>query len=683
MIHSSVNSHPIYIVQLLIGLIAFVTVTAQEIPVQLQQQLENLTGNTEEETEDDNYLQMLERYSRRPLNINEADEEVLNALGMLSEFQILNLIRHRQILGNLISVYELQAVPGWDLQTIRNLLPFITTNSSAEVRASFPKRFQDGTHTVLLRTSRILENQKGFGRSDAGVKYNGSPYKIFARYRYSYRNLLQFGWVGDKDAGEQFFRGPQVVGFDFNSFHLFARKLGRIESLALGDYLVNLGQGLIQWQGLAFGKSAEATAVKRQSSVLRAYNSAGEYNFHRGAGITMRHKRFEWTGFVSSKKLSANTNEDSTGKYVSSIIRSGYHRTTSEIEDRYVLKQLALGGNIRYKCHGVQLGINLIHHSFSLPLRKEEQLYNLFSIKGRSWTNFSTDYSFTLKNTHLFGELAFDQHLHRALLTGCLVSADPAVDIAIVYRNIDRQYQAINANAFTENSSVSNEKGIYVGLSIRPAFNWKINLYFDYYQFPWLKYLIDAPSFGKEILFQLTHTPSKNVELQARLNRSLRMQEAPRNAPIDFLWPVDKTGLQLILDYAFSKSFRFRSRTQMVWLGIQDENGFSLSLDGQYKPSARSYSVSARLQFFETSGYNSRLYIFENDVLYSHSIPAVFGNGLRYYLLTQIKIAKKITFGFRLAQTMYRGQEEIGSGLDLIHGNRKTELKTQIVFSLN
>ena len=60
---------------------------------------------------------------------------------------------------------------------------------------------------------------------------------------FAYKNLLQFGVVGDKDAGEQFFSGAQNLGFDFYSIHLFARNVGRIKALALGDFTVNMGQG--------------------------------------------------------------------------------------------------------------------------------------------------------------------------------------------------------------------------------------------------------------------------------------------------------------------------------------------------------------------------------------------------------------------------------------------------------
>jgi len=100
--------------------------------------------------------------------------------------------------------------------------------------------------------------------------YPGSPQKVFIRYKYQYKNLLQYGVVGEKDAGEQFFKGSQKQGFDFYSVHFFVKNIGVIKSLALGDYTVSLGQGLTQWQSLAFKKSADVLSVKRQSPVRTA-----------------------------------------------------------------------------------------------------------------------------------------------------------------------------------------------------------------------------------------------------------------------------------------------------------------------------------------------------------------------------------------------------------------------------
>jgi len=657
-----------------------ITCCAQEI--MMQQQLENLVDANEEETEDDGFLQQMERYRRNPLNINEANEDELGMLSIVNASQVSNFIRYRQMLGKLISVYELQAVPGWDPALIRKLLPFITVLNTPLLTTALTGRLHEGSHTLMLRVSRVMEKQKGFSAGGGGTKYNGSVLRIFARYKYSYKNLLQFGWTGDKDAGEQFFRGRQRMGFDFNSVHLFARKLGAVEALALGDFSVNLGQGLIQWQSLAFKKSGETMGVKRQSPVLRPYNSAGEYNFYRGVGVTIRKRFVEWTVFASIRQLSANRNEDSSGAFVSSIITSGYHRTNAEEADRHVLKQFVSGAAVRYRRSRMQIGLNAIHYSFSLPLKKRDEPYNLFAIRGRQWMNASVDHSYTWRNIHLFGEVAIDRNMSTAILQGCMISAAANIDISVVYRNIAKEYQALNASAFTENASPSNERGCYVGFSIRPVYGWKLDMYADFYQFPWLKYLIDAPSYGKDFLIQLTYTPSKQVELQGRIGHSLRMQEAPRAEATDYLTPVYKTSSQLQLNYALSKDFTFRSRMQILWLlREQRETGFSLSLDALYKPGAKPFSISSRLQFFETDGYNTRLYGFENDLPYSYSIPAIFGKGIRYYLVVQMKMLRKMSLGWRWAQTIYRQQTEIGTGLDLINGNKRSEIRMQCMYA--
>lgn len=672
----------LYIFASVFLLLFYFYTSAQDIPLQLQQQLEQLADATEEDTEDDSYWQQLEHRLRSPLNINEANEEELKELNVLSEWQIRSLLKYRQLLGDLLSVYELQAVPGWDTRLLRKLLPFITVSKVIPSGSDLLHRLSGGSHTILLRVSQLLESQRGFRQINGETTYQGSRQRIFMRYRYVYKSLLQYGWSGDKDAGEKFFRSAQRYGFDFNSFHLFARKMGVMEVLALGDFTVNMGQGLIQWQSLAFKKSGDAVAVKRQSPVLKPYSSAGEYNFHRGVGISLRKAAMELTLFASVRRLSANKDEDSAGVFVSSVLTSGYHRTETELAGRNILQQFAVGASVRYRRERGHVGVNIIRHVFSLPLRKRDEPYNLYSVRGNDWNNLSIDHAYTYRNIHLFGELAVDHRFSMALLQGCMLSVDPAMDIAVVYRDIAKSYQAVNANAFTENTTPSNEKGLYMGMTWRPSGGWKADLFADFYEFPWLKYLVDAPSSGKDILFQLAHTPSKFVELQLRIVHSLRMYEVVRTTAIDHLVNVPRVKAQLYLQHTIDRDVSFRYRFQWLQLNKTDrENGSSISMDGIYRPAMKSYAITSRFQFFETGSYASRLYGFENDVLYSHSIPAVFGKGFRYYLIIHMRLFNHLRMDLRFAQTIYHQHKEIGSGGDMINGNRKTEVKMQFVYS--
>jgi len=86
----------------------------------------------------------------------------------------------------------------------------------------------------------------------------------------------------------------------------------------------------------------------------------------------------------------------------------------------------------------------------------------------------------------------------------------------------------------------------------------------------------------------------------------------------------------------------------------------------------KKYLGNIRLQYFKTDGYDSRLYVYENDVLYNYSIPVFYDNGLRYYINFNYNINKQIAIWLRWAQTIYKGKSGIESGLDEIDGNKKT-----------
>jgi hypothetical protein len=667
---------------LLIARCPLLTSLAQETPVtSAEQQLENLTDIDQAETEDDSYLQQLEHFRKNPLNLNEADENDLKELKILSGLQITSFISYRKLFGSFISIYELQAIPAWDIATIKKLQPFVTVKEAIKLSEEFSKRLTRGEHILLLRFSQVPEKSKGFDNPATGTKYLGGPQKIFFRYRYQYKNLLQYGLVGDKDAGEQFLKGAQNKGFDFYSFHLFARKMGVIQSLALGDFTVNMGQGLIQWQSLAFRKSADISGIKRQSSVLRPYNSAGEFNFHRGAGITVQKGKMEATVFASIRKLSANFVADTLSKeeFISSFLNSGYHRTESEIADRNKLRQLAFGGNLRYKSGKGHIGVNVIHFNFSSPVQKRSEPYNLYAISGNNWSNISIDYSYTHRNLHFFGEAAADKNFSKAFLNGVLISVDPRVDLSVVHRNISKSFQSINGNAFTENTYPTNENGLFAGITVRPAAAWRLDAYMDIFKFPWLKYLVDAPSSGKDFLAQLTYTPNKQVEVYTRFRNETKQSNQPDNFTVtNFLVSVPRQNWRTQFSYKISSALALRSRVELLWYdkkGNNSERGFLTFFDIYYKPTLKPLSANLRLQYFETDGYNSRIYAYENDVLYYYAIPVFFDKGFRYYFNVNYEVSEKLSFWLKWSQSLYRDKQVIGSGLDEIQGNRRSEIR--------
>lgn len=656
----------------------------------LEQQLENLTEQQDGETEDDSYMQALMLFRKNPINLNTAEENELRELRILSELQIQSLLSYRRLLGNFISIYELQAVPLWDLQTIQQVLPYVRVGNAVPFSADIIQRLLGGEHSVLFRSQQVLEKSDGFIRPDSiANRYPGSSQRLFFRYKYIYRNLLQFGLTGDKDAGEQFFKGKQKYGFDFYSFHLFARKLGAIKLLALGDFAVNLGQGLIHWQSMAFKKSADITAVKRQADILRPYNSAGEYNFMRGAGITAGGKNFNVTAFASVRKLDATLNNDATqvdNDFVSSIASSGYHRTPDEIAKKNTLTQTSFGGNVSYNKNGFHVGINAITFRFSLPLIRDIQPYNQYAIQGKQWQNYSLDYSYTFRNFHFFGEAATDKRKSKAFIGGIIASLDPKVDASVVYRNIDKNYQTLYGNAFTEGTLPANEKGLFTGISIEPATSLRIDAYADIFSFPWLRYRADAPTNGTEYLLQIDYKPDKKFELYTRFrNENKAINIAGLDSATKPVYVRARTNWRTQLSYNISRQITLLARSELLWFDPHEkdrrQHGFLSYFEARYKLLNKPVSLNGRLQYFKTDSSDSRIYSFESDVLYSYSVPQFIGQGFRYYLNINYDITKKMTLWFRWAQTIYADKTSIGSSLDEIQGNKRSEVKLQILYS--
>ena len=74
-------------------------------------------------------------------------------------------------------------------------------------------------------------------------------------------------------------------------------------------------------------------------------------------------------------------------------------------------------------------------------------------------------------------------------------------------------------------------------------------------------------------------------------------------------------------------------------------------------------------------------YAYENDVQYSFSIPAYYYQGSRVYATVCYKVLKNLDAWIRVARTIYDNRYTVGSGLDEIASNHKTELKLQLKYS--
>ena len=637
----------------------------------------------------------LEIASRNKLNINKVSLQEILDLDIIDELAANAIIQHRSKYGKFISLEELQTIDQLGMEELYALLPFISIKGDIDdVQVKLQDLFTKGNNELYLRYSRLLEKQKGFTSLEQGStaqRFLGSQDDIYIRFKHSYENFLSYGVTMEKDAGEEFFQGSNKYGFDFYSAHIFARKLSdKVRAVAIGDFNVQFGQGLILNSGFGRGKSADAVRIKRNGYTLRPYTSVAENDFMRGAGATFGlHEHVELSVFGSRLQRDANIvlpdTLDQEDFFFSSLQISGFHRTPNEIEDENSITQNTLGGNLSWDKGRFSVGANVLYNFFNRPFERNIQPFNQFLFNDDKLLNASLDYSYIKGNIHFFGETAVSDNGAIATLNSVLLNLDRKATIALSYRDYSKDYQAINANGFGETVSVNNEKGLYLGLEFAPHKQWRINAYADVWQHPWLRFNVDGSSVGSEYLARVTYSQRRKMEFYTQF-RLERKQRNNSNIEAVFDQLVDQTRTQLRFHYKtiLSSAIELRSRLELSSFtnsdGLDNSFGYMIYQDLIYRPKFSPFSLTTRFALFDTDDFNSRIFAFENDLLFNFSIPAFFNQGIRFYLNLRYKPNRSTTLELRFAQSRFANMDVISSGLAEIQGNTRTEVKAQIKY---
>ena len=428
-------------------------------------------------------------------------------------------------------------------------------------------------------------------------------------------------------------------------------------------------------------------SVKKNASIIRPYSSVDENVFLRGVATTVELSDFEITAFVSQKNIDANitstdTLEDIEQIQVSSIQTTGIHNTINTVVDKDAIGEFIYGGHIEYKKDFMNFGLTAVSTKLDGNLTRNLQLYNQFEFNSNENTNIGFDYNIVYRNFNLFGEVSTSANGGVAMLNGALISLGEKASLSIVQRDYHKDYQSIYSEGFSEGSKVINEQGIYLGLELKPTRKLTISSYLDQFKFPWLRYLVDAPSRGYEYLVQVTYKPNKKFRAYVRYRNEIKGEnESGSESYIPLIEDKTRENLRFNLAYEINDNLKIRSRVEFSHFNkpsLGSTYGYLAYQDVIYKPLDAKLSITTRFSMFDTDDFNSRIYMYENDVLYYFYIPAVYYRGIRNYLLVKYRMNRKIDLWMKLAQTYYSNRDEIGTGLNTIEGNTRTDIKLQM-----
>ena len=702
--------------------IAIDTLNTEALNQLLIEQVERLAEDSDDDIDYEDLLENYIFFSENPINLNSEETMRLVELRLLSMFQFEELQQYRRYYGDFLFLEELEMVEGFDEQTLAIIRPLVCiSRGQNKDKLTFNKLARYGKHQIVGRYEQILERQQGYMPIDDSAllakpnsRYLGSPQKYQLKYTYNYRNKIRAGFVLEKDAGEMFYTdkvndtmqkllGNQYHrGFDFVGFHLYAKDLGIVNAAVLGDYQLSFGQGLTLWSGMSFGKAGAGSSVMKQGRGITPKGSASEYAFMRGAAVTLGSGPFSGTLFYSNRWVDANVSVadtlESEAEFVSSLQETGYHRTIGELQDRHAIRQQVIGGHLAYSIAHFEVGYTAHHTWLSVPLELKPSHYNQFYFQGQKLTNQGIDFKYVKGKYAVFGEVAmsmnFDSTALRqaqgplafAGLVGLTVKPAGYLNFTIMYRDYGKAYQNLMSNAFGEGSRNQGQRGIYLGVEAAPAPYWNILAYADQFQYTWLTSQVNAPSRGHDYYLRISHSFNRRTQAYLQFRSKTKMKNST-DAFVFSHYPIfyTKNAVRFNINYQVGWDIHCCNKAEYAHYRNDDgsnEHGYFLCQDIAYKPENKPYSLAFRYAIFDAQDYNARIYAYENDVLYSFSVPALYGKGMRVYLLGKVKLFNALTLYARIGRTIYSDRDEIGSGLTLIQGNHKTDLKVEAIWKL-
>lgn len=344
--------------------------------------------------------------------------------------------------------------------------------------------------------------------------------------------------------------------------------------------------------------------------------------------------------------------------------------------------QLA-GGNLTYEKNKLKIGVTGIYYFFNHPYEPDLKKYAKYNLHGNNFYNLGVDYKYRLGKLVWVGEGAVGKQGY-ALLNQLKYRLLTSYQLLLIHRYYSHDYCSFFSHSFGESGTPQNENGWYLAAEATPLEHWKFFASLDLFSFPWWKYRISKPSQGMDGMFQATYSPRRNLSVYFNYRYRQKERDVPETGGKVTL-PVYHHKFRCRLTY-MPKGFLCRTTVDYNHFRQQDGKGYEFegkqgwqcSQSCAYTFSGFPLAVSVQGTYFHTDDYDSRIYASEKGLLYTFYTPSFYGRGFRYSAHVRYDLNKTFMFLVKFGQTVYQDRATIGSGNDLIEGNKKTDLQMQL-----
>jgi len=575
----------------------------------------------------------------RPVLINSGDEEEIARLFFLTDFQVKVLADYVARNGPVVTIYEIALLPGFDRNTVMLAAPYLSLDVLPEGSAG-----RGGTTTVIATASARLpsgDTDETAVRASLRLRHKGASFS--------------YGLTAENDPGEPFgFRDTQ--GADFVSGHLMYERKGAVSRIIAGDYSLRFGEGLVYSSNGWQGSRLIAPSFMTGRTVISPYVSTEENNFFRGVGCVLGTMTSGLIVFVSSNAIDARKVRDpnDSSEYISNLVKGGLHDTESGKSASNCLTESIAGFHLSTGKDMIRGGITASFTHFSLPFSAGASgAETVYDFSGNKLFNLGFDLKAGTGKILLFSEAAWSFPGSGALTGGIRAAPAGRVTLNLTGRLYAPDYYTFHANSYRSGSSVSNEYGIAGNVHVEAARHLFLSAGADIYRIPWLRYRSSAPSTGSSVELRGEYMPRDGLNLRLVYLASEREYDVEGDNRGVAPSRRDKRE-QLTAMLVFSPSETVRSTTRAGYCSLNggEERGYMLCQDLVLSFRTVPVRVWFRYALYSTDSYASRLYAWENDMLYGFSVPAMYGEGSRNTLMVSWKPLRSLELRAKYSVSM-------------------------------
>ena len=574
------------------------------------------------------------------LKINIISDDDILKMPYLNFFQKRNIISYRNEWGAIYSPTELLMIDGFDTAMVSRLSAIIDYSIKvADKKIQLKDILFNAKHDLLFKIS--ANNDSSIEYESESIGYVGDRNKLLFKYKYSISDKLFAACVVEKDAGEKLLISKNCP----EHISGFVQWKGKNINAVLGDYYIQFGQGMSMWAGHYFGGGIESISQLRFPQKIKPDTGSDEISYLEGAAVQLKLHSFGLTSYFSYRANDATVKYDeiSGSHYFTSLKQSGYHRTASEISSCDNIHEIMTGINVELILNRLILSADANYLKYDIPYIPSNSIENINRFYGIDNYSYSINYLIVWKKSYGFGEVSLSKGNGMGIISGIYFQPNTFINGSITYKYVTPDYHGVENSSFTSSYGIN---GIELKIITFPYK--RITLYstVDISKNQWF-------SVNKSVLYPST---SAGIRVKYEINRLC-------NLYIHYIYNAGYKKNSFENEHIAGSTFSLRNkvrlhfeckpfdyltlRSRLEYLFTDNERGCLLYNDIAFRFSSGLLLIS-RVTCYDTDSYDSRLYSYENDVLYGFSIPAYYGYGYSFFILCKYNFLRHYTFWIKI-----------------------------------